>query len=99
VPPLFAASLLGLAAASPFSSFARRGLAALAGTYAAANLAASVRSARGEDRRSLALQPPVFATLHLAYGTGFLCGLARFRRRWKLDGSERARGVLEPGRS
>ena len=92
-PPLLTASLLALAAAAPFSRLARRGLAALTGAYAAANLAASVHTARGESRRTLPLLPPVFATLHLAYGSGFLAGLARFARRWKDGRVETARAA------
>jgi hypothetical protein len=38
----------------------------------------------------LLLLPAAFATLHLAYGAGFLCGLFRFVGRWA------DRGVATP---
>lgn len=54
-------------------------LLAVAGPYLAANTAASLRSAR----RDLSVLPPLpvaFATIHLAYGWGFIWGLWRWRR-------------------
>ena len=51
------------------------------GPYAAANLAASLWAARARARL-LPWLPPAFATLHLAYGLGFLWGLWRWRDRW-----------------
>ncbi|NJO84248.1 MAG: hypothetical protein HC828_16655 [Blastochloris sp.] len=48
------------------------------GPYLAANLGASVYTAR-QDWRTLPVLPLVFATLHVAYGAGFLHGLRRWR--------------------
>ncbi len=80
-PPALVAGLGLLGAASPFWRPARLALAALAGSYAAANLAASARTARKSGAR-LALLPPAFAAMHFSYGLGFLSGLARFWNRW-----------------
>lgn len=52
-------------------------LAALAGAYALASLAASVRAAGRANWRYLSVLPLAFACLHLSYGLGFLVGLAR----------------------
>ena len=86
-PPAFVAALLASAAlgAAPF--------AALAGLYAAANLAASASLARKAGAGALLL-PPTFAILHLAYGAGFLAGLVRFAFRWKQEGGA---GTAEDG--
>jgi hypothetical protein len=82
-PPVFAAALLILVALSPFSLAGRLALAAVACAYVAANLCASVSAARREGWRLLPLLPASFATLHLAYGFGFLAGLIKFRNRWR----------------
>ena len=50
--------------------------------YAAASLAAGLWTAR-RNWRTLPLLPAVFATLHVAYGLGFLWGLWRWRGKWK----------------
>lgn len=82
-PPLFAAALSISGALSPFFVAARLALAAIVGAYLAANLCASVLTARKNDWRLLPLLPATFATLHLAYGFGFLAGLVKFRNRWR----------------
>lgn len=56
---------------------------AVAGPYALASAAASLHTAR-RDPAAIASLPPIFATLHLAYGLGFLAGLWRWRRRRQL---------------
>jgi hypothetical protein len=80
-PPAFAAALVGLAAASPFSAAARWGLGGLAGLYAGANLAAAASASRRRPSR-LPLVSLAFGILHLSYGFGFLTGLVRFAGRW-----------------
>lgn len=82
-PPLFVAVLLTLGALSPFLAAARLALASVMCAYLAANLFASILTARKEGWRLLPLLPAAFATLHLAYGSGFLAGLFRFRKRWR----------------
>jgi glycosyltransferase involved in cell wall biosynthesis len=81
-PPLWAASLLALGLWSLFNPLGQLGLALAAGAYAAANGAASAWTARRRGWRHLPWLPWAFATLHLAYGLGFLAGLAWFWNRW-----------------
>ncbi|HEU0023643.1 MAG TPA: glycosyltransferase [Thermoleophilaceae bacterium] len=72
-PPALAATLGVLAAASPVSRKARRGLVALSLVYAAGAAAAAVSATR--DRPELA--PRLFAcfpALHLGYGVGMIEG-------------------------
>ena len=54
---------------------------AVLGPYVAANLAASLWTARS-NWSTLPVLPVAFAILHIAYGTGFLAGLWRWRGRW-----------------
>ena len=53
----------------------------IAGPYVAANLIASLRTARS-DWNTLPLLPLAFLTLHLSYGIGFLWGLWKWRSKW-----------------
>ncbi len=57
-------------------------LAALMGAYLLTNLGASVIAAKIKGWRYLFLLPFTFATLHVAYGLGFLTGLLKFWNRW-----------------
>jgi glycosyltransferase involved in cell wall biosynthesis len=82
VPPLFVAGLGGSALLALFSRFGRRLFAGVVGLYAVANLAASLLTARQRGWRFLGYLPGLFATLHLAYGAGFITGLVKFARRW-----------------
>jgi hypothetical protein len=82
VPPLFAAALLLALCAAPFSKVGVAALLCLAAAYTAANLVASALEARMLPRRGVLLLPIVFATLHVAYGIGFLKGLVYFWNRW-----------------
>ncbi|HSP66353.1 MAG TPA: hypothetical protein VLN48_01420 [Bryobacteraceae bacterium] len=73
---LTAASAAGAYSGSGWTGFGW--LAAVAGPYVAANVAASLHAAWKERRASLALRMPlIFASLHLAYGAGSLWGCAR----------------------
>ena len=77
VPGVF---VLALAATGSLATMRGRlvlPLAAVAGTYGLASLAASLRAAGGGNRRYLPALPAAFACLHLSYGLGFLVGLAR----------------------
>ena len=83
VPPLFVACLFITLLMSFFSAAGRWSLGFVAGCYLIANFVASVSEAhRGEGGPTLLLLPIVFGALHLAYGAGFLTGLARFWGRW-----------------
>ena len=80
VPPLFVASVVGLSLAAVPMARARAPLALLAGAYAAANaVAVNGMVRRGADRRAAALAPLAFATMHVAWGAGFLTGLVTGR--------------------
>jgi len=84
IPPFFAAALLGssfLAALIPYGWVL---LALVAGSYLLANLAASTLVAARVGWKYLLILPHVFVILHLGYGLGFLAGLLRFVRRWKI---------------
>ena len=82
VPPLFATVVGGGAVLAPVSRGARRVWSAALGAYGLATLAASISIARRSGWRHLPVLPAAFAAVHLGYGTGFLAGLVRFRRRW-----------------
>lgn len=91
VPGTFVAAL-GLAlAASPLNAAARFALVALAGSYLAATLAASVWTcARPGRLKYLPAMPLVFGCYHFGYGLGFLRGIWDFTIR-----RQRARGSFE----
>jgi glycosyltransferase involved in cell wall biosynthesis len=74
------AFVLGLCGSVLLALVTRQPLWALgvAGPYAVANGVASLWTAR-RDPRALPFLPLAFATLHLAYGLGFLWGLWRWR--------------------
>jgi len=87
VPPAFVLALLAsalLAGAGPALAlpFAAVPLAAVAGSYLAANLAASLHTARRSGLALAPLLPLAYAVLHLGYGAGFLVGLVRWAGRW-----------------
>lgn len=77
IPAAFVAALGGallLAILKPMGALL---LLLVGGSYVLANLSASVLAAR-HDPWLLPVVALVFATLHVAYGAGFLTGLARF---------------------
>jgi len=88
VPPLFVASLLASASLALILSFGALGRLAWAlpalicGCYIIVNLLASARLARKIGWPHSFLLPPVFTSLHLSYGSGFLLGLIKFAPRW-----------------
>ena len=95
VPPIFVAGLLLSALLAPVVVPAQWLLVAVAAAYLSISLLASLRVA-GRDVRMFAALPPIFATLHLGYGLGFLAGLVRFARGWRAqaaDGSHASLGV------
>jgi glycosyltransferase involved in cell wall biosynthesis len=81
---LAAAASVGLALAVPWGRWLVAGGAAV---YVAAAAAAAVATPAGAAERLL--MPIVFATIHTAYGAGFLAGLVRFFPRWFQDRSGR----------
>jgi glycosyltransferase involved in cell wall biosynthesis len=78
VPALFVLALVAAigALATPLGALP---LAAVVGSYAAASVVAATRAAPAHGRPVAAMLPVVFAVLHLAYGSGFLRGAARFQ--------------------
>jgi succinoglycan biosynthesis protein ExoA len=87
VPPLFVAALLLSLAAAPLSfilgSWFAWPFVLAAGSYALANLAASISiTVKRRDWRLPGLLPIAFGVLHVSYGLGFLVGLIKFRNRW-----------------
>jgi succinoglycan biosynthesis protein ExoA len=83
VPPAFVASLLFSLTMAAFSRIGVVLFACALGSYTIANVAASVTVAQSGNRRLLPLLMLGFATIHVAYGLGFLTGLLRFaNRRW-----------------
>jgi succinoglycan biosynthesis protein ExoA len=82
VPPLFVGACLIFLLLLPLTPVAGYFLAAAVGSYAAANLTASILALRKNKYRLLPLMPVVFAILHVAYGLGFLTGLVKFWKRW-----------------
>jgi succinoglycan biosynthesis protein ExoA len=81
-PPLFAAAILAGLAGAPFSIWGWLWLTLLSGVYALAVLTASVAASRPGRWHLLPRVALAFGTLHVAYGSGFLAGLARFWNRW-----------------
>jgi glycosyltransferase involved in cell wall biosynthesis len=84
VPPVFVAALAGSLVAAPCGAAAQWMLARVATAYAAANLSASVRTARRDDLPAVPALALTFAIMHVAYGAGFLAGLFIFWDRWPL---------------
>lgn len=82
LPSLFVLALLGSAGASPFLALGRDALLAILAGYGAANLGASLSTARSGGWRLLPDLVLAFAILHLSYGSGFLLGLSK--RMWGL---------------
>jgi succinoglycan biosynthesis protein ExoA len=82
VPALFVAALGLLLLSAPFFTLGRLSLAATMLAYGVLNLAAAVAAARRTAWSLLPLFPITFTIIHLAYGSGFLIGLAKFWNRW-----------------
>jgi len=78
VPAMFVLAVAAAGAAAPWSASARLALAGVLGAYGAA---AAVAAGTTAVRRGAALWPALvaaFAILHVAYGVGFLRGVADF---------------------
>jgi succinoglycan biosynthesis protein ExoA len=74
VPPALVATIVAAAIPTP----ARRPARLLLGVYAAALGLAGGRGARRGPTAEARLLPAVLATMHVAWGLGFIAGLARF---------------------
>ena len=84
-PALFSAALLFSLLLSPFSVFSRLIFVLIVGSYAVANVIASVATLQMKDWLKVPLLSLSFAILHLSYGVGFLYGLVYFHNRWRSD--------------
>jgi hypothetical protein len=82
IPPLFVGALAASAAAALLLSGGWIMFAAVLGSYVIANLTAAIWVTRHRPLAKPWMLPLAFATLHAAYGTGFLIGLVRFWNRW-----------------
>jgi glycosyltransferase involved in cell wall biosynthesis len=76
IPATLVIALLASAVSAQGLPMSRFLLGLTAGSYAAANIAASVYFGRKAGWRVAALMPVAYATLHLSYGSGFIAGLA-----------------------
>jgi succinoglycan biosynthesis protein ExoA len=83
VPFLFVSALLISLPLSLLSPWGRRLLAVIVGIYSAANLLASLSTAKRHGWQHLTLLPLIYTNLHVGYGLGFLWGLIKFARRWR----------------
>jgi len=88
VPPAFVTTVGVCILLLPVWLAADIPLALVAGLYFAASLSVSVMITAHRSWRIFPLLPVAFATIHAAYGTGFLVGLVRFRRRWGAPAGE-----------
>lgn len=76
-PPALVAALGLSATLAPFSRRARRAVIALGSVYVGGTVAASVARGRGEAPGAALRLPLTFATLHFAYGLGFVNAVLR----------------------
>lgn len=83
VPPLFVAALGTAAALAPLGEAWSWAVLVVGAVYGAALVAASTLVAREHEWRMLPGLLVTFITLHVAWGTGVLWGLWRFRDRWR----------------
>jgi succinoglycan biosynthesis protein ExoA len=96
VPALFVITLVVLLITAPFLLVNKLVLAATLFAYVALSLAASVSAARKTEWRLLPLLPIAFTIIHLAYGSGFLLGMARFWNRWRDHGTRASQSNFLP---
>lgn len=81
-PALLISALLGVGILSVLNRQMRRLWYLAIATYGAANLLASLLTARRNGWQHLRYLPIVYAVLHFSYGLGFWRGLVKFRSRW-----------------
>lgn len=85
VPALFVIALVILLVNAPIFLVSKVLLSALLLAYTLASIMASVFAARKFGWRLFPQLPIVFAIVHLAYGSGFIFGLLKFRNRWRFS--------------
>jgi hypothetical protein len=94
VPPLFVATVLLLGAASVLLPQASMLLVGLVIAYGGAILAIAAANALSKGIRTWLATVAAFLIIHLAWGSGFLVGMARFAHWWR--SLEPAPPYLEP---
>ena len=82
IPPIFVLAVLISLLISILFSWGWKVLLALAGLYLLAALIATLLTAARKGWLEVCLLPFTFAILHVSYGSGFLWGLIKFRKRW-----------------
>jgi len=82
VPPLFVLTLILSILLAVMTPWGKVLLALVAGSYLLANIIASLIISAKKGWQNLPLLPLTFAILHVSYGSGFLWGLIKFRKRW-----------------
>lgn len=85
VPPLFVLAVVGTTLLALFVPSLSWGSALVIGAYAAALGAATVAVVRRHPACDPLAVVVAFATMHVSWGAGFLCGALRFARRWFSD--------------
>jgi glycosyltransferase involved in cell wall biosynthesis len=95
VPPLFVLTLLLLLATAPLFVTGKLLLAIGVLAYALVNFCAAVFVGRRSGWALLPFLPLAFATIHIAYGLGFLVGMLRFWKRWGDHSTQAAHGTLQ----
>ena len=83
VPPVFVLALAVTAVGAPIVPLSGWLCAAIAMAYVSALSAATVQVARQHGWRHVPLVLLVFVVMHVAWGSGFLVGAARFAGRWR----------------
>jgi glycosyltransferase involved in cell wall biosynthesis len=92
-PVAFVLALLIPGLAAPFLALARWAFAGIVSLYSFGAVAHAFNLWRRTANCSFGVLLASFPTLHLSYGTGFLIGLIKFRKRW---GEKPARARLAP---
>ncbi len=85
IPPAFVAAIAVGTPAALVSPLARKSLGVAAGAYSVF-LAAAVVSTRGQPRAVVSRLPVAIATMHLAWGAGFLTSVVKRRVRREASG-------------
>lgn len=82
IPPVFVLALLISLLLAFIFSWGWKVLLTLAGVYLVAAFVATLLAGMQKGWQGAWLLPLSFAILHLSYGSGFLWGLIKFRKRW-----------------
>ena len=94
VPALFVLGLIASLLTAPFSVSGRILLATILVAYGLLNFGASILAVRRTEWKVFPLLPVAFTIIHLAYGSGFLRGLAKFWNRWGDHDTRAAQSTL-----